>query len=123
MTQILENQIKDILSGNNKDNLKNFANGHGTVFHDIIFKSKLPPEDLVVERLRDEGQGLVAAGAVTTERCLYLLTYYLLANPEMLHKLREELREPFKNYPTAKPSWTQLEQLPYLQAVIKEGMR
>lgn len=60
---------------------------------------------------------------MTTERCLYLITYYLLANPEMMQKLREDLREPFKNYPTVKPSWTELEQRPYLQAVIKEGMR
>lgn len=93
------------------------------MFHDIIFKSKLPPGDLTVERLRDEGQGLVAAGAVTTERSLYLMTYYLLSNPEMLQKLRQELREPYKNWPDVKPNWTDLEQLPYLTAVIKEGFR
>ncbi|WYZ42292.1 hypothetical protein EsH8_V_001187 [Colletotrichum jinshuiense] len=121
--KILKQQIKGILEGDNKDNLKNFANGHGTVFHDIIFKSKLPPEDLTIQRLCDEGQGLVAAGAVTTERSLFLMTYYLLSNPTMLQKLREELREPYRNYPEIKPKWIELEQLPYLTAVIKEGFR
>lgn len=121
--KILEEQIQSILDGRNHDNKTNTEHGHGTVFHDIIFKSKLPPEDLEVARLRDEGQGLVAAGAVTTERSLYLITYYLLKNPELLHTLREELREPMKGYPGMKPKWTDLEKLPYLSAVIQEGFR
>lgn len=121
--QMLEEQIKGILEGRNKDNKTNAEHGHGTIFHDIIFKSKLPPEDLELSRLRDEGQGLVAAGAVTTERSLYLITYYLLVNPEMLHKLREELCEPMQGYPEVKPRWKDLEKLPYLSAVIQEGFR
>jgi cytochrome P450 len=120
---MLEHQISEILAGKNKDYVNNFANGHGTIFHDIIFNSNLPPKDLELERLRDEGQGLVMAGTVTTSRCLYMMAYYLLANPEILRKLREELREPMKDYPVVRPKWTELEKLPYLSAVIKEGLR
>lgn len=121
--KMLEGQIKEILDGNNKDYLKNFVNGHGTIFHDIIFNSNLPPQDLQLERLRDEGQGLVMAGTITTSRSLYMMAYFLLANPEVLRKLRDELREPMKDYPVVRPKWTELERLPYLSAVIKEGLR
>lgn len=120
---MLEGQIKEILDGNNKDYMKNYVNGHGTIFHDIIFNSNLPPRDLELERLRDEGQGLVMAGTITTSRSLYMMAYFILAKPGVLRKLRDELREPMKDYPVVRPKWTELEQLPYLSAVIKEGLR
>jgi cytochrome P450 len=49
---------------------------------------------------------------------LTVIFYHLLANPPFLARLREELE-------TVKGdvSWTKLEQLPYLSAVIEEGNR
>lgn len=50
------------------------------------------------------------------------LTFHLLANPPILKKLREELAAAFPDINTH-PTSTQLERLPYLSAIIQEGIR
>jgi cytochrome P450 len=94
-----------------------------TIFHDLIYESKLPPKETTVARLRDEGTGIVAAGTVTTGRTLYLLTYFVLKNPDILSRLQEELKVPFADYPSRSPTWKDLEKLPYLTAVLQEALR
>lgn len=116
---MLAKQIARIKSGEDQDKNEN----HATIFHDLIYNSKLPEKELTVPRLRDEGTGIVAAGTVTTGRTLYLITYFLLANPPILRRLQEELRVPFANYPEKSPTWAELETLPYLNAVLYEGLR
>lgn len=49
-----------------------------------------------------------------------LITYHVLSNPEIKAKLQNELREARKN---GRPTLSQLEQLPYLSAVVSEGLR
>lgn len=83
----------------------------------------MPPSEMHVERLTQEAQVLIGAGNITTARALEILTYYILANNQIRIRLQEELREPMAGYPKEIPSWTQLEKLPYLSAVIKEGLR
>lgn len=112
-------QISDIKLG--KDMLK--SEDHATIFHDLIYNSKLPPEEISVDRLRDEGSGVVGAGTVTTARTLYVTTYFVLAQREIFTRLREELREPFADFPSHHPTHAELEKLPYLTAVIHEGLR
>ncbi|KAI4108775.1 MAG: hypothetical protein LQ345_007090, partial [Seirophora villosa] len=115
---MLANQIAKIKSGEDQDKNEN----HATIFHDLIYNSKLPEKELTVPRLRDEGTGIVAAGTVTTGRTLYLITYFLLANPPILQRLQDELRGPFAQYPQKPPTWAELETLPYLNAVLYEGL-
>ena len=50
------------------------------------------------------------------------LTFHLLANPPIFKKLREELTAALPSI-NAHPTSTQLEQLPYLSAIIQEGLR
>lgn len=87
-----------------------------TIFHDIIL-SDLPPREKTLDRLWQEGQTFVAAGTETTSWCLTVITFYLLQHPEKLARLRAELLE------AKASSSTQLEKLPYLSAVIQEGLR
>ncbi|ERF75990.1 hypothetical protein EPUS_01356 [Endocarpon pusillum Z07020] len=96
-------------------------NGNGTVFHGLL-NSDLPPSEKTDQRLRQEAQLLVLAGQDTTAYTLSSLTYELLANHEILQKLKEELEGALPDLNTPFTS-AQLEQLPYLTGIIQEGIR
>ena len=51
-----------------------------------------------------------------------ILTFHLLSNPAILSKLRAELKQALPDV-NALPSIKDMEQLPYLSAVISEGLR
>jgi cytochrome P450 len=87
-----------------------------TIFQDILM-SKLPPEEKKLDRIYQEGQTLVAAGTETTAWSLSVIIFYLLKNPATRQRLTDVLRK--ANATTS----TELEQLPYLNAVVQEGLR
>ncbi|KAI3319149.1 cytochrome P450 family protein [Xylariaceae sp. AK1471] len=93
-----------------------------TIFRHLV-NSDLPPSELSRERLSKEAQVLLGAGTVSTARTLDFITYYIIANPAIRKRLTEEVGEVMEGYPAKKPTWAQLEKLPYLQAIIKEGLR
>lgn len=92
---------------------------HNTVFGSLI-ASDLPPEELSVTRLQHEAAGIVGAGIETTKSTLALACFHILDNPDILHRLQEELRLVNLD-PKSPPSLPELERLPYLTAVIQEG--
>ena len=87
-----------------------------TIFHDIL-SSNLPEAEKSLDRLYQEGQTFIAAGTETTAWCLTVITFYLLSDPAILNTLRNELRG------EGASTSVQLERLPYLSAVIQEGLR
>jgi cytochrome P450 len=87
-----------------------------TIFHDIL-TSSLPAREKTLDRLWQEGQTFVAAGTETTAWALTVITFYLLQDPAALSRLQKELVAAKAN------SSTELEKLPYLSAVIQEGLR
>lgn len=88
-----------------------------------LVNSDLPESELSVERLSKEAQVLLGAGTVSTARTLDFICYYILANKDIQTKLQDELRDIMANYPQQIPSFVQLEKLPYLTSLIKEGLR
>ncbi|KEF50944.1 uncharacterized protein A1O9_13006 [Exophiala aquamarina CBS 119918] len=92
-----------------------------TIFHEIL-QGDLPEQEKSPDRLWQDGQVTVIAGTLTTAAALSEITYYLLEQPMELEKLKNELAEVFPR-PTDLPEIAKLEQLPYLTAVIKEGLR
>lgn len=72
--------------------------------------------------LYEETQALMFAGADTTGNTLMLGTFHLLKSPELYQKLKEELRSAWPDL-AEQPPLRELEQLPYLDAVIKESLR
>lgn len=92
-----------------------------TVFHEL-FRSKLPPSEKHVLRLQDEASMVVGAGGETTAQVISRTFYHVVANPLVLRRLREEL---MKAIPDADemPSLQTLQNLPYLSAVVEEGVR
>jgi cytochrome P450 len=88
-----------------------------------LVNSDLPESELSTMRLVNEAQVLLGAGTVGTARVLDLICYHILANANVRSRVGEELREVMQDWPASKPTWTQLEKLPYFQSVIKEGLR
>ncbi|KIN06848.1 hypothetical protein OIDMADRAFT_108363 [Oidiodendron maius Zn] len=95
--------------------------GSTSIMHSVI-NSNLPEFEKTTERLFREGQILVGAGTDTTATTLAKLVYHLLENPRILAKLKEELKLAIPDADTI-PTNSQVEKLPYLNALIKECLR
>lgn len=86
-----------------------------SIFEELVI-SDLPSEEKTVDRLSEEGFILILAGGDVSAMNLAMLSYHLLANPELLATLTAELREAIPEL-DAWPAWQQLEILPYLVCV------
>lgn len=106
----------------NNDQRDPQARKYGSLFHWII-NSDMPESELADERLAKEAQVILSAGSTSTARTLSHITYYVLANQRIRSRLQEELSGVMAAWPDKAPSWVDLEGLPYLQALLKEGLR
>jgi cytochrome P450 len=93
-----------------------------TIFHGLLSNSNLPESEKATPRLVHEARILLAAGTDTTASTLATITYHLLANPEILKRLKDELLIAIPEQEKM-PEVSQIEGLPYLTAVIQEGIR
>jgi len=92
-----------------------------------ILNGKLPQAEKEPQRLIDEGRIVIIAGGEAITQFLKVCSYFLIANPPMLKRLQAELATVM---PMAKDGEAQrdikvsdLEKLPYLTAIIQEGLR
>lgn len=92
-----------------------------TVFSSML-DADVPPCEKSVGRLTEEAFTLTGAGTMTTANALNSIVYYVLSRPECLARLRDEVRAAFPD-PSAIRSSADLERLPYLTAVVTEGLR
>ena len=93
-----------------------------TVFYEMAHNEKVPAEEKSLDRLTDEGVLFIVAGNETTGNALSVITFHVLHTPAIHHSLLAELRTAIPDRRTV-PLWQDLEGLPYLGAVIKEGLR
>lgn len=93
-----------------------------TIFHEIL-ESDLSPEEKSFERLWQEAQVTIGAGADTTGNALTITHFHLLDNQNVLKKLQSELQEALPNkYDPVE--LRVVEQLPYLvstSALMQKG--
>lgn len=76
------------------------------------------------EALNVEATGLILAGSHTTSSSLTWIVWRLLRHPGIMHRLNVELDEALAYRPRREiPLHKDLEHLPWLNAVIKEGLR
>ena len=79
---------------------------------------------LSIEALNVEATGLILAGSHTTSSSLTWIVWRLLKSPPTLQKLQHELDDALHGASKVDiPLHAKLEHLPYLNAVIKEGLR
>jgi cytochrome P450 len=108
-------KIEKILAGEDP------KEGQRTVFHEMR-DGKLPVEEKSAERLMGESHVMLGAGLETTSRTMAVTTYYLMKDVDVGERLRDELRTVLKTRDST-ASLPQLEALPFLGAVINEGLR
>ena len=96
--------------------------GQTSIFYDVLSNPDCRPEEKETDHLQDQAQEIIGAGTVTTGHILARVTFHLLCDPSICSKLEAELGE-IMAQTNGKPKWSQLEQLPYLTAVITEGLR
>ncbi|KAL3480912.1 cytochrome P450 [Aspergillus californicus] len=117
MRQRWEQQVERIMrQGDHSIQTEN-----NTIFHGIL-TSDLPAEEKTLSRLTEEAQLLVIAGHHTTANAISAITFELLSNPDKLFELKRELAASLP-YTGDLPRYAEVEHLPYLTAVIKEGLR
>ncbi|KAF2269980.1 cytochrome P450 [Lojkania enalia] len=92
-----------------------------TMVHAIVH-SDLPPADKTFNRVFEEVATVTGAGFETTANTLRLILYHVYSNDEILQRLREEIAS-VTTQSTEPIQLKKLEQLPYLTAILMEGMR
>ncbi|KAL2825334.1 cytochrome P450 [Aspergillus cavernicola] len=86
--------------------------GKESVYDSVLDNPALPASQKSLLRLEQEGALLALAGTESPAQTLNVIFCHILANPT--HR---------RSTVVASASWTDLEQLPYLSAVIEEGNR
>lgn len=115
-----ETQVKEIIAGENEEWR---GKDYRTIFHSIL-NSNLPPEEKSIARLADEAQMFVMAGTTSTAWTFEVIHFWLLYQPDTLQKLKDELKAAIPNPDdVGHIPLSTIEALPYLTAVIKEGLR
>ncbi|GKZ75835.1 hypothetical protein AnigIFM56816_003291 [Aspergillus niger] len=105
------------------DKKTNKEHGNSTsLFHHVV-GGEMPESERSPERLAKEAQVLLGGGTASTARTIGFASYYILSNPQIRSRLQEELRELMAEWPDQVPRASELEKLPYLQAIIKESLR
>ncbi|OTB04507.1 hypothetical protein M426DRAFT_320624 [Hypoxylon sp. CI-4A] len=113
--ETMRKRVQEIMSEEKSQSSKR------TVFHDIL-ASNILNQDKSLERLTQEAILVNGAGIETTTWTLTVASCYVLCNPSINQCLREELRTAMPDPDRILP-WDELENLPYLKAVIMEGLR
>ena len=95
---------------------------HGSTFLHEVYKSDLQRSEQSVPRIFQEAQVLIAAGTETVGKTLSSTTFHLLADKRKAQTLMRELRT-FGGNENQAMKFQDLQKLPYLSAVISEGLR
>ncbi|KAH7026136.1 cytochrome P450 [Microdochium trichocladiopsis] len=92
-----------------------------TIFHEIL-TSDIPESEKQTKRLGEEALIMVIAGSDTTASTLACIMYHVLADRELLRRLKAELETVMPN-PDDLPAASKLESLTLLNAIIQEAIR
>ncbi|CAI7667573.1 unnamed protein product [Penicillium viridicatum] len=87
----------------------------------ILSNKRLPAKEKELDRLDNELHFLLFAATDAPSQVMGIILFHLLWKPETYQKLKDELDEAFPVLSDA--DWTKLKSLPYLAAVVKEGLR
>lgn len=116
----IDERIAEIMRARDSGKLKK-EDAQTTIFHGLLM-SEAHASEMTPRYLSGLGQTIVAAGGITTAHYLKVVMYHLLANPDVLRRLCDELKHVMPD-PKFLPAYAELDRLPYLNAVINEGYR
>ncbi|KAM3481154.1 hypothetical protein MY5147_000787 [Beauveria neobassiana] len=87
-----------------------------------MLAADLPKQQKTFDRVFGECRSFILAGTETTATVLTSITYHALANPDILTRLRTEIRSAFEAKGAAL-EYQEVKALPYLTGVINEALR
>lgn len=107
-----------MIAGTYKPGKDTIGSGLNTTIMHALIESNLPAEEKSPLRLWKEGMAMVGAGSETTANALANIHFYVLNNPSIYEKLKDELRAalPDKDAPVA---LNVVERLPYLVSTTR----
>ncbi|KAL0066040.1 hypothetical protein AAF712_006868 [Marasmius tenuissimus] len=104
--------------------LSDFEGSNANFFHTLLQRSEGNRPPVEPRRwLASEAMNLKFAGVDTTANVVFLAIRAVLGDEGILETLVKELKEAWPDLGSTPPDMTTLEKLPYLTAVIKEGLR
>lgn len=118
---MLRTQILSIRDGSTKQDRSLDTGSRPSMMNELLY-CDLPDSEKTMTRLIDEGQTVVGAGSITTAEMLSAMMYHLVEEPRIMERLHTEL-QPLMRRSNGKAALNELEQLPFLTAIIKEGLR
>jgi cytochrome P450 len=104
-----------------KDGTEEIDASHPTLFNEML-NSDLPDSDKTVLRLQQEAQVIIGAAILTTSWAMSVVSFHLANEPRIADRARAELDDAFSDY-SSSLEWSQLEILPYLSGIVREGIR
>lgn len=113
----------DLFLKYSKDQVRRRVARQGSVTRTDFFANLLSDKATNVSEdwLIAQANVLVIAGSDTTATALTTITYFLAKHPQQLERLQQEVRGAFSSADEMNDS--KLQSLPYLAAVIEEGLR
>lgn len=115
---LLGKQVKQAI-----DNPKSLDdNPHETIYHRLLHGKANNGKAPDAESLYDEAQALIFAAGHPTANALTVGIFHVLANDDIKERLVKELKQGWPDLRKT-PTFEELEQLPYLTAVITESLR
>ncbi|KAI0866419.1 putative benzoate 4-monooxygenase cytochrome P450 [Xylaria cubensis] len=93
-----------------------------SMFHQLL-RSDIPDVEKHPNRLADEAVSFLGAGTFPTAATLIFTAYNILSHPEVEARLRKELTSVMSNFDDEVPDYVDVEQVEYLAACLKEGLR
>lgn len=98
----------------------NAEDGTLTFVHRLVLNQKNNPKNMTDREVMTHAFGNITAGSDTTATAMRAILYHVLRDREVYNKLCSEIRGANLDSPVP---FAQANALPYLTAVIKEGMR
>ncbi|KAJ5682378.1 hypothetical protein N7462_005543 [Penicillium macrosclerotiorum] len=120
MEHDVKQKVKTVLNQHLND--KRTPQSPGAIYPSILADPDVPPSEKRLRRLEDDAIFLLMAGTDAPSQALAITMFYILDNHKVYQTLRSELSSELKNIAIT-PTLKQLEQVQYLSAVVREGLR
>ncbi|CAG9771677.1 unnamed protein product [Ceutorhynchus assimilis] len=122
---VIEKRKQELQNNKNVESLEENSLGKKKklAFLDLMLKSTIDGQPLTQEEIREEVDTFMFAGHDTTSWAIAVALYLLSNHPEVQKKVREEQREIFGKKRDRTVTYQDLQNMKYLEVVIKETLR
>ncbi|XP_063913529.1 cytochrome P450 4d2-like [Zophobas morio] len=125
--EVIQNKKKELTNKQKENNAMNNTDELGRkrkkAFLDLILEAKIDNQSLTDEEIREEVDTFMFAGHDTTATSSTFILYCIANNKEVQEKILEEQREIFGDEKNPKVTYANLQEMKYLENVVKEGLR